>query len=179
MNKYLDQDKRIELIDLTYDLISAVTKDTKNLHLTNIATSFHNKIVDIDRLFKNNNKDIETSLLYTSINTYLLNNLTEGTQILKELYENTKEEKIMTLNKFIKKYNTMNKLIKKYESVEKDIRYFNIEEDIEKVFEEREDFYDIPSNIINFYNAELKQLGIDTEISNQNKHQKTKQKHIR
>ena len=30
MNKYLDQDKRIELIDLTYDLISEVTKETKN-----------------------------------------------------------------------------------------------------------------------------------------------------
>ena len=30
MDGYLNQDKRIELIDLIYDLISEVTKETKN-----------------------------------------------------------------------------------------------------------------------------------------------------
>ena len=64
--EYLDQDRRIELIDLIYDLISEVTKETKkikkDLHITNIATSYHNKIVDIERIFKNNNKNINNSL---------------------------------------------------------------------------------------------------------------------
>ena len=49
MDGYLNQDKRIELIDLIYDLISEVTKEAKkDLHLTNIATSYHNKVVDVE-----------------------------------------------------------------------------------------------------------------------------------
>ena len=176
--EYLDQDKRIEIIELVYELINKVNKTTKkDLNLVNIATSYHNQIVDIEKLFKENNNDFKSSLLYMIINTYLTNKLIEGTKTLKELAENTNKDEFMTIGKFLKKYNTTKTLIEDYKNTEKDIRYFNIEESIEKIFKEREDFGEIPSNVIEYYNNELKNLGINKVISNKKTYQKTK--HIR
>ena len=82
--------------------------------------------------------------------------------------------------KFGKKYfkgKRINHMIDEYTEHEKKIRYFDIKKDITKIFEERYKYEMIPDNVIDNYNKELKELGINMEIPKQRIYQNTK--HIR
>ena len=75
VEKKLNQEERLDLIKEVYKSLEIVREKSKKENLTNIATSYHNKIVDIDKFFEQKEKDPDESLLYDFINLYLNDNL--------------------------------------------------------------------------------------------------------
>ncbi len=187
VSKKLNQDDRLELIKEVYQSLKVVRKKSKKEDLSNIATSYHNKIVELEQLFKRKEKDPEESSIYDFINLYLNDNLLLGIIILNN-YSSMNAVNRLLVGRRILDY---------YIQAEKNIRYFSIEKDINQIIdngkqyftdlqqtlEENDEDFDV-DDIIDIYNMELKELGINIEIPsvmNKIKPQKiiTKTKHIR
>ena len=163
----LNQEERLELIEQVYKSLETVRKKSKKEDLSNIATSYHNKIIEVEQLFKRQEKEPEESLIYDFINLYLNDNLLLGILVLNNY------STMNTINRMLEG----KKLLDYYNQAEKNIRYFSIENDINKIIdngqqyfkglqqelEENNEDFDV-DDVIDIYNIELKELGINVEI---------------
>ena len=194
----MEQKERLELIDTIYEVLKEVRKTSHRDDLYNIATSYHNTIIEVQNLYKDNGKDPEDSLLYGFINLYLNDNLLLGKDLLEEYIGINEYEEFPLWWKVANRLIHGKEILNSYIEIEKDIRYFSIEKDIveavekekyywtlqEKLHEDNKDFN--VNDIIGAYNKELKELNINVVIpplkSNYNNHNNYKvkiKKHIR
>ena len=134
MSIYIEQEERIEKIDKVYNALSFIRKITnKDIKTYNIATSFHNKIVDLEWQFKNSDKTPKGSLLFMALNDYLMDEFMKGMKALKDLCYIDEEDEYTNLGKIYFKRKRINNIINEYTEHERKIRYFDIKEDIIKV----------------------------------------------
>lgn len=174
---------RLEIIESFRDKNKHIIKATNNMYdVPNVGITFNNKIVEIINIYKRGNKEIVTSKLFSLLYNHLYSETEKANKVVSKILDfirsnlhnpNINEEIddiLKNIRDMLKRYKEIDDYIFKFDIKNNLMDAYQTQLDRNKEIEEDGGFSDFilhKSDFINQYNNDLKDLGYDIVIPNQ------------